>query len=106
MVGSASNRNEYQESSWGKGRPACKADDLTAICEPTVYRKFWILNVSQSYGPPWPVTGIALPSFTCKGPLRDLLLNSSNYAHMNVHALPNDTSTTASFKNVNCSSRF
>jgi hypothetical protein len=33
---SASNRNEYQESSWGrggKGRPANKADNLTAICE-------------------------------------------------------------------------
>jgi hypothetical protein len=33
----ASNRNEYQESSWGsKGRPARKADNLTAICEPIV----------------------------------------------------------------------
>jgi hypothetical protein len=31
-----SNRNEYQESSWGgKGRPARKAD-LTALCEATV----------------------------------------------------------------------
>jgi hypothetical protein len=29
--------NEYQEYSWGgKGRPARKADNLTAICEPTV----------------------------------------------------------------------
>jgi hypothetical protein len=33
---SASNRNEYQESSWGKGRPARGADNLTAICEPIV----------------------------------------------------------------------
>jgi hypothetical protein len=34
---SASNRNEYQEPSWGgKGRPARKADNLTAICEPIV----------------------------------------------------------------------
>jgi hypothetical protein len=36
----ASNRNEYQEPSWGggggKGRPARKADNLTAICEPIV----------------------------------------------------------------------
>jgi hypothetical protein len=33
-VRSASNRNEYQESFWGgKGRPARKADKLTAICE-------------------------------------------------------------------------
>jgi hypothetical protein len=34
-VDSASNRNEYQESSWGgggvKGRPARKAGNLTAI---------------------------------------------------------------------------
>jgi hypothetical protein len=29
-------RNEYQEYSWGKARPACKADNLTAICEPIV----------------------------------------------------------------------
>jgi hypothetical protein len=35
-----SNRNVYQESSWGVkgGRPARKADNLNAICEPTVYR--------------------------------------------------------------------
>jgi hypothetical protein len=26
--------------SWSKGRPARKADNLTAICEPTVY-KMW-----------------------------------------------------------------
>jgi hypothetical protein len=33
----ASNRNEYHESSLGsKGRPARKADNLTAICEPIV----------------------------------------------------------------------
>jgi hypothetical protein len=37
-VDSASNRDEYQESSWGVkgGRPARKADNLTAICEPKV----------------------------------------------------------------------
>jgi hypothetical protein len=34
MVDSASNRNEYQESSGGKGRPAREADNLTATCEP------------------------------------------------------------------------
>jgi hypothetical protein len=38
-IDSASNRNEYQKSSWrgggGDGRPAdAKADNLTAICEP------------------------------------------------------------------------
>jgi hypothetical protein len=39
-VDSASNRNEYQESSWGGGkeRPARKVENLTVICEPTVYK--------------------------------------------------------------------
>jgi hypothetical protein len=38
----ASNRNEYQESSWGirGGRPAHKADNLAAICKPINY-KMW-----------------------------------------------------------------
>jgi hypothetical protein len=36
-VGSASIRNDYQEFSWGDTeRPARKADNLTAICEPIV----------------------------------------------------------------------
>jgi hypothetical protein len=36
-VDSASNRNEYQEPSWGgKERPARRAHNLTAICEPNV----------------------------------------------------------------------
>jgi hypothetical protein len=34
-VNSASNRNEYQESSWAKGRPTRKAD-FTAVFEPIV----------------------------------------------------------------------
>jgi hypothetical protein len=38
-VDSASNRNEYHESSWvvKGGRLAHKADNLTAISEPIVY---------------------------------------------------------------------
>jgi hypothetical protein len=33
-VDSTLNRNEYQDLPWGKERPASKADDRTAICEP------------------------------------------------------------------------
>jgi hypothetical protein len=40
----------------GKGRPALKAENLTAICEST-----GSLDVTQPYGPSRSVTGIALP---------------------------------------------
>jgi hypothetical protein len=45
----------------GKGRPARRADNLTAFCEPIVYTKCGSLDVSQSYRPSRPLTGIALP---------------------------------------------
>jgi hypothetical protein len=41
----------------GKGRPAYKADNLTAICEPIV-DKMWEPHISQLYGHPWPLTGM------------------------------------------------
>jgi hypothetical protein len=44
----------------GKGRPAHKAANLTAICEPIFYRKYGGLDISQTYEPSRPVTGTAL----------------------------------------------
>jgi hypothetical protein len=47
----------------GKERSARKADNLTVICEP-LSKTCGSLDVSQSYWPQRPVTGIALLLFT------------------------------------------
>jgi hypothetical protein len=54
--------------SGGKGLPARKADNLTASFEPIV-RRCGSLDVSEPYGPPRPVTGIALPFY----PMRTMM---------------------------------
>jgi hypothetical protein len=60
---SASNRNEYQKYKNNvfvvQMAPVRRADKLTSVCEP-VSRQCGILNISQIYRPPRPVTGMAL----------------------------------------------
>jgi hypothetical protein len=76
----------------GKGRPARKADTLTANCDLIVYKKG---------GPPRPVTGIVLPSFTLPLPSKSFQIHYSSSYHLLLCSLDTDTAPLNNQRNNN-----
>jgi hypothetical protein len=71
---SASNRDEYQESSWGvKGGRRVRLTNLSPSVSRSSKEKCVSLDVLQSYGSSRPVTGIALHIFMYTSSVRQAL---------------------------------
>jgi hypothetical protein len=79
-VGSTSNRNEYQKSSWGiNGCRRVKLTSTSSACR--FYRKCGSLEVSQLYGPPRPATGSVCPCKCTEALLKHTEVSLKKWTH-------------------------